>query len=135
MDVKHRQGDVTFWSPCMQEVFLDILMGLEHCLYQIRVGFLIISNFTRWRWHFLGWHGEFCYLRHWLPGGSTVAIPTLATPTLATRHWLPRLWLPPICYSFAIGLTQQLTIGWVGSLLGLGQGYYQRRSLSCWLRE
>ncbi|KZS00337.1 Uncharacterized protein APZ42_003381, partial [Daphnia magna] len=29
-------------------------------------------------------HGDSCYLRHWLPGGST-----LATPTLATRHWLP----------------------------------------------
>ncbi|KAK4006297.1 hypothetical protein OUZ56_011451 [Daphnia magna] len=29
-------------------------------------------------------HGDSCYRRHWLPGGST-----LATPTLATRHWLP----------------------------------------------
>ncbi len=29
-------------------------------------------------------NGDSCYPRHWLPGGST-----LATPTLATRHWLP----------------------------------------------
>ncbi len=47
------------------------------------------------------------HLRHPLPGGSTVATPTVATrhwlpirPTLATRHWLPRLWLPTVCYPF-----------------------------------
>ena len=62
------------------------------------------------------WHGDYCYLRHWLPGGSTVATPTLATrhwlpirPILATRHWLPRLWLPPTCYPSQIALIQQLT--------------------------
>ena len=34
------------------------------------------------------WHGDSCYLRHWLPMGATLATPTVAT--LTKRHGLPQ---------------------------------------------